>query len=284
MIKELWQSFPQLMEQKINALLDEAEPTSTKAFQLYKSCQRENLWNESFEKFSKHLETFFALPKNDRRKSVLDAIMDRPVDATTFTEFELNFRNAQVDGMAVQNIASWAHHLMRVSMKSESLVISQDVLSKTLNNLIHPSLFEKAQNILFEDFCTAWRKTVFALFGKKYDADLEKIFSEIRWLQRQIKKEESERAEGLFVPTIYLTQTEIDWTMAVQEAVRDDLALPRFPLSRGPQKQRMIDHERTLGLYRIVQNTRNPDFLKHKENIRATILSRCECLLRERAR
>jgi hypothetical protein len=281
MIRDLWNDFPRLLEQKINALLNEAEPTPIKAFQLYKVCQSENLWPDSFEQFSKKIETFFALPRSERQKSHLDALMDRPVSMDVYEGFHLNFRTGLVSSKEVLNIASWAHHLMRLSHKTTSLVISMDVLTKTLQYITSPPLFEKAENIEFDDFCNAWKKTVFKLFGKKYDAELNKILAELQWLHSQIEAKES--APG-FVPTIYLTQTEIDWTKSVQSAVFGNESIPKFPLSRGPQKQRLIDLERIIQLYRVVQTTQLPELLKHRDNIRVTILDRCEGLLRERAR
>ena len=128
MIGEVKHLFPRLMEQKINALLDTAEPTEMKAFQLYKTCQSENLWQDTFEKFQTHLERFFSVPKTERRKSDLDAVLDRPLSSHLFESFHLTFRNSVVDPSAVLNIASWAHHFMRVSYKSASVVISTDVL------------------------------------------------------------------------------------------------------------------------------------------------------------
>ncbi|WP_415062149.1 hypothetical protein [Bdellovibrio sp.] len=282
MIKELLHSFPRLLEQKIDALLDEAEPSPAKAFQLYKACQRENLWMDSFEKFSEHLNHFFGLPKSERRKSDLDQFLDRPAHAALYEDFQLNFRNALVDSRAVLDIASWAHHLMRVSYKSESAVISSEVLLKTLHYITNPPLFEKSQDIKFEDFCSAWKKIVFKLFGKKYDSELHRILNELQWFNTQIKTEET--TQERFIPGIYLTQTEIDWTTAVQQAVFENAPIPKFPLSRGPQKQRLIDLERTISLYKVVQTTKLPEFIKHRDNIRATILDRCQSLLRERAR
>ncbi|MDG0817637.1 hypothetical protein [Bdellovibrio svalbardensis] len=283
MIKELWNSFPRILEQRINALLDEAEPTPAKAFQIYKACKNESLWTESFDKFSKHLENFFSLPKSERRKSVLDSVLDAPMSMATFEGFHLNFRNAAVDNHSLLNLANWAHHLMRLSYKTDCVVISEDVLGKTLHYITHPPLFEKAQDIEFEDFCSAWKKIVFKLFGKKYDGEFNKILSELQWLNAQLKLEEQNPSERAFAPTIYLTQTEIDWTIAVQAAATEHQQIPKFPLSRGPQKPRLMDLERTIRLYNIVQTTKDPEFIKHRDNIRATILDRCASLLREKA-
>ncbi|WP_347356938.1 hypothetical protein [Bdellovibrio sp.] len=284
MIKELWQNFPRLIEEKINALLDEAEPNPVKAFQLYKTCQQENLWTESFEKFSDHLDHFFAMPKQDRRKSELDRVLERPMHSSIFASFHLNFRTASVSNHSVLSLANWAHNLMRVGYKTESAVISMDVLTKTLHYITHPPFFEKAENIEFEDFCAAWKKTVFGLFGKQYDAELNKIVSELRWLQTQIQSEEKALQKSGFVPTIYLTQTEIDWTEAVLQAVSENIEIPKYPLSKGPQKQRLIDLVRTISLYKIVQTTKLPEFMEHRDKIRATIIDRCEKLLQECAR
>lgn len=284
MLDEAKHLFPQLLEQKINALLDFAEPSPQKAFQLYKSCKNEELWTESFEKFAQHLNSFFAISQSDRRKSDVDAFLDRPLSSEIFEQFHLNFHNAIVDQRSVLNIANWAHNLLRVQYKTNCQIISQDVLTKALQYITHPPLFEKSLDIKFEDFCSAWKKTVFKLFGKKYDAEFNHLISELRWLDAQLKTEKMAPHEPSFSPTIYLTQTEIEWTEAVLSAVSTNSPVPKFPLSRGPSKRRLIDLERTIRLYQIVQNTKLPEFIKHRDSIRSTILSRCESLLRERAR
>ena len=283
MIKELWNTFPHNLEHKINALLDEAEPSQEKAFQLYKSCQREDAWSGSFEKFSEHLNSFYALAKTERRKSVFDIHLEKPLSAYAFESFELDFRNAEVNANSVLQITSWAHHLMRVGHKTDSVIISEDVLGKTLNNIIHPGFYEKAKNIRFEDFCIAWKGIVFKLFGKKHDVEFEKILTELRWMYSQ-QEAAMKEVRTPFTPTIYLTQTEIDWTSSVKMATENNLEIPKFPLSRGPQKQRLIDLERTVSLYKIVQKSQIAEFKKHRDSIKATILNHCDTLLRECAR
>lgn len=283
MIKELWNAFPRLLVQKINALLDEAEPNAFKAFQLYKTCQSENLWQDTFEKFEKQLASFFSLPRRERRKSHLDAFLERPVDSDVYQNFHLTFRTAVVNNKNLLDIASWAHHLIRVRYKTNSVVISEDVLTKTLNYITHPPHFEdKDENIEFEDFCRAWKKIVYKLFGKKHDSELNAILQELHRLNLQLQSEKAPEAEGFF-PLIYLTQTEIDWTVAVRKAAFERLSIPKFPLSRGPQKQLLIELERANQLYRIVQTSRLPELLKHRDNIRLTILDRCDRLLSQKA-
>lgn len=284
MIRELWSAFPHLLVKKINGLLETAEPSPTKAFQLYKTCQGENLWQESFELFSRRLNDFFSLPRNERRKSDFDRYLNFPMSHSIYEQFHLTFRTALVDQGALLNIASWAHHLMRVSRKTESVVISTDILTKTLRYITSPPLFEKEENIDFEDFCSAWKKTVFRMFGKKYDSELNGILQELQRINSQMASEDLKEEQGLFVPSIYLTQTEIDWTLAVQKAVCENTPLPKFPLKRGPEKPRLKDLERTIGLYRIVQTTRLPELIEQRNNIRATILDLCERLLRDRAK
>lgn len=284
MVKELWSVFPRLIEQRINSLLDEAEPNAMKAFHLYKTCQSESLWSDSFESFSEVLRSFFSRPRRDRSKSDLDRLLNRPVPSLVYEGFHLTFHSARVDNRSLLNIAGWAHHLMRVTYKSTCAVISEDVLTRTLQSLTSPSAHEKGENIEFEDFCRAWKKVVFRLFGRKYDDEFEKILQELHWLNTQLKRSDEEAARVPVIPGIYLTQTEIDWTADVHKAVSLNEAAPDFPLSRGPQKMRLIELERAINLYKIVQTSRFPEFVKHRENIRATILDRCERLLRECAR
>lgn len=283
MIAELWESFPRLLEQNINALLDEAEPNPQKAFHLYKACKNDDLWRDSYEEFAKRLEAYYARPRSQRRKSDFDAYLDRPMSRSVYEGFHLNFRTGLVNLRSLQSLVSWAHNLLRVGYKTDSVVISQDVLGKTMNAIVNPAPFEKAENIEFEDFCAAWKKTVFRLFGRKHDAEFNALLGELHRLHIQLKESELRDRERRYVPTIYLTQTEIDWTLAVRAAALNEETAPKFPLSRGPQKQRLIELERACLLYNLVRTSREPDLLKHRDNIRATILDRCDGLIRDKA-
>lgn len=285
MIRETRNSFPHRLEVKINSLLDEAEPNPTKAFQLYKMCQREELWNESFEAFSRRLNHYYSTPRPQRRKSDFDSCLERPMSMEVYQSFHLDFHNSRVNSRAVMEIAHWAHQSMRMQYQIESLVVSNDVLHRTLKYITSPPRFGKADDITFEDFCEAWKKVVFHLYGKKFDRELETVMMQIQRATEEVDHFENEvtMAEG-FVPGIYLTQTEIDWTSAVLEAVQVNEEAPRFPLSRGPQKLRLLELSKTISLYKIVRTTQSPDFIAHREKIRATIIDQCERLLRERAR
>lgn len=208
MLNETWSTFPNILERKINDLLDEALPNQMKAFHLYKTCQRENLWNESFEKFVQCIDSYFSIPRRERRKSALDEHLDRPLSMTLYDEFHLDFHCAIVNQSSLQNVATWAHYTIRVNRKADSVVISDDVLTKTLQTVTRPPAHEKGENITFEDFCEAWQKVVFRLFGRKYDPEFNEILKELRWLKTLPEHPENEtQPDGpRFVPTIYLTQ------------------------------------------------------------------------------
>ncbi|MES2856897.1 MAG: hypothetical protein V4692_13595, partial [Bdellovibrionota bacterium] len=133
MIKELWGSFPRLLEQNINGLLDGALPNSTKAFMLYKACKNDDLWNGTFDQFYSRLEEFYARPKVQRKKSDFDRFLDRPMDQEIYTGFHLNFRTALVSEKSVMDLASWTHNLIRVSKKLDSEIISLEIITQTLN-------------------------------------------------------------------------------------------------------------------------------------------------------
>lgn len=280
MIKELWNSFPYLIEGKINSLLDRAEPTSIKCFQLFKACQNEELWSGPFEKFSAQIKKYFSIPARERKKSDLDRFLERPLPTDLFPLFHLTFHNAEILDHDLHQIASWSHNILRLGVRANSVVISQDVLFKTLHYITHPPLFEKSLHIQFEDFCEAWKKIVFKLFGRQHDAEFTRIINELRWLQTQIKKEEVFEKDKNVYKGDYLTQTEIDWTKAVLKATQEQIPIPKFPLSRGPKKQSLKDLERTVSLFRIVQTTQLPDLLNHRENIRATVIDQCQKILK----
>lgn len=283
MIKEMWRTFPRLIEEKIQTLLDEAGPNPVKAFQLYKTCQEENLWRDSYEKFSKKISAYFDIPAPERRKSSLDAMLDRPINIAVYDNFKLNFRSALVETHSIAGVANWTHNLMRVSRQTESEVISQNVFVRALEQIVNPTMLDKAHEVNFEDFCESWKKAAFKLFGKKYDTELEEILKELRWFNTELKRQKHIVPANAFYPTIYMTQTEIDWVLDVQKTAHASRPVPQYPLSRGAQSQRLIELDRTIRLYNIVQTTKLPEFIKHRENIRATILDRCLGLMRDKA-
>lgn len=285
MISELWELFPRLLENRINDLLDEAGPHPTRAFQIYKACQRDDLWHKSYEEFSSHLYHFFSLSQKKRHKSDMDKYLDRPMDSLTFANFHLDFRSALVSDQSIRELANWTHNMIRLGYKTQSAIISIDVMNKTLQHITNPPLFEKARDINFDDFCSAWGKMVFKIFGKQYEHEFKKITDDLQWMYGEIKKSEEEalRKPLLRAPEVYLTQTEIEWTTAVREAVTKRRPIPDFPLSKGPQKLPLVDLERTISLFQIVQKTKSPEFIKHLDDIRVTILDRCDRLLVRKA-
>lgn len=283
MIQDTWKLFPRLIEQKINGLLDEAEPNNSKAYQLYKTCKNENLWRNSFELFSVHLADYFSLPKSERAKSYFDKFLDRPMNRTIFDAFSLNFRTAQINFESLSQTASWSHNVMKINCNTSEEIISSHVFFETLHTITNPPLFEKESDIEFEDFCIAWKKTVFTLFGSKYSPDMEGILKEVRWLNKMQKNPDLQIEKFKFKPGIYLTQTEISWTTDVQNAVFENRPAPEYPLSRGTDKEKLIFLQRCVLLYNLSLNSRLPKLMSHSESIRLTILDQCGWLLRERA-
>ena len=279
----MWELFPRSMEQKINGLLNEAEPTQIKSFQLYKACKNDNLWRNSYELFCVHLQDYFSQPLHERAKSYFDKFLDRPMDRQLYDHFQLTFRNSIIKPQAIKEVAAWSSQMIKHGCKINSVVASEEVMSKTLEEITSPPAHEKDHDIDFEDFCIMWKKTVFKLFGKKYDPEMNKILAEIRWLNKQIKQPEVVEPRT-FRPSIYLTQTEIEWVEKVQNAVFDYGEVPKFPLARGPEKDKLHDLNRALMLYQVVLSTTRPELMQHRESVRNTILDQCAWLLKECAR
>lgn len=291
---DLWRLFPRLLEEKINHLLDTAGPRPAKAFQLYKACQNEGLWRNSFEIFALHLQDYFSRARRERAKSQFDCFLDRPMDRHLYQNFDLSFRTAQIDREDIDEVARWSHEQLRShcgGAPETSAVISEEVLGRTLGLITDPPPHEKDRDIDFDDFCAAWKKTVFYLFGRLYDPELEKILREVRRLSLELKtaEERTRRAEReTFVPAIFLTQTEIDWTEAVQEAVFGCTEPPPFPLARGPQKPRLLELESAARLYRLLGSELTAEAAarlgRHRDSVRSTILDKCAWLLQNKAR
>ncbi|MEK6555969.1 MAG: hypothetical protein AABZ31_12055, partial [Bdellovibrionota bacterium] len=228
MISELWRSFPRLLEQNINGLLETAEPNPTVAYRLYKACRAEDLWSENFDMFSARLTQFFARPRSQRRKSHFDYYLNRPMAQDVYAGFYMNFRTAVVSEKSVHDLAGWAHNLMRVGYKTTSAVISIDVLKQAFARITNPQPHEKADNIEFEDFCSVWEGAVFKLFGKKYDHEFKPLVKELNQMNARLKAAE---AESLLRPATFVNipQAEIDWVMAVRKAVHEREKIPDYP-------------------------------------------------------
>lgn len=276
---DMWKLFPRLMEKKINALLEEAEPDRMKSFHLYKTCQNENLWNKNFDDFREQLAIFFNLPQLERTKGRFDYVLNRPMHKSVFEMFQLDFRNAVVNNSSLLAVSNWAHHMLRINTGLNSPVISLDVMKKTLNSVVSPGPFDKAHDIEFDDFCGTWKRTCFHLFGRRFEADLNKVLNELKLLDQEQQLLEQQKQ---YLPRIYLTQTEIDWTQGLLSAAQNSLDLPKFPLSRGPQKTALVEIEKVAQLYTLVMESDKTEFTPYRQKIRETLIFRCDELLKKR--
>lgn len=279
MIDQLWGSFPKLLEQNVNSLLDTAEPNATKAFQLYKTCKNEDLWRENFEAFSAKLREFYSRPRSARRKAHFDAVLDRPMDVHVYQSFHLNFRTATVDDRAVTDLASWASNLIRVSKKAVSAVFSLDVMTETLRAVVTPGPLDKAEGIEFDDICATWTRVVGRKFGTSSEVlELRALVGELKRLGEQHR--ELEEVTGLTpLPLLQLTPQEIDWIKLVRLAALAHSKIPKAPLQMGSRKPCLRDLDRVIQLYEIVLVTKLEELLKHRESTRMTLLDRCESLI-----
>lgn len=279
MIREMWGSFPRLIEENINGLLERAEPNPQKAFMLYKRCQSEGLWDHDFRTFARSLEDFFSKPRSQRRKSDFDRHLPKPMGHDIYESFHLNFRTAFIADREIDELASWAHNLMKHGKKTECAVISLDVMIETLRYITNPPPYEKAEQIEFEDFCRAWKKTVFESFGARYDAEFGEILGELRAIDFELREQTTNPSYTARIPTLFLSQREIEWVRDVREAAKELSRIPDYPLEQGPEKQVLLDLQRVIRLYGLSYGTRLPELMRHRESVLNTILERCAKLL-----
>ncbi len=279
MMQQLWKSFPRLLENRINQLLVEALPNSAKAFQLYKACQNENLWQGEFAKFSQHLNDFFSEALIHRSKSEFDKHLVKPMDNFVFNEFHLTFRSAEINLHSLRNIASWTHNVLRVNCKLDSEMISIDTLNKALFSLTNPGPFDKDINFEFADFCKSWKKTVVRHFGPRFEPELKVLLTDLHRLDQKSKQLTSEGLVASKVAEPLLNEAETNWILKVRRSAFAYGKILKFPVRAGPQKLILIELERMITLYSIIQMTDRPELLKHQESIRLTILDRCDFLL-----
>lgn len=278
MVGELWANFPRLLEQNINGLLDEATPNSVKAYHLYKACQMENVWSENFEKFNFVLNVFFSIPRPMRNKSDLDQLLEKPLDTQAFGAFHLTFRTGTIKESSLLNLAQWAYNLIRKAKHINSDATSMEVILQTLRNITRPAPFEKDENIEFADFCRAWKKTVFKKSGQVFDNELDALVQELTEINEQIRLAEKMSQQLGFRPSSF-TSLEMEWILEVENSCLKDTKIPRLSLSSAKEKLSLLELDRVISLYHIVQTTQLPELLRHKENIRVTLLDRCEKLL-----
>lgn len=276
MLQETWNTFSSQIVQKINGLLDQAQPTSLKAFHIYKMCQAENLWDKSYSEFSFLLEGFFHTHPAERSKSQMDQFLNRPMDWRSFESIHLTFRTAEINPNEIRDIASWAHHMLRLHYEKTSPISSVDTLSKTIFDLTHPQLGEKDQNIDFEDFCDAWKDAVDKLYGKQYEAEHQSVLSDLRNLNHML---ETQILELPRLNRIYLTQTEITWVERSLEAVVERRKMPRYPLTKGPEKSRLVDLLKWLTLWEISKDAKAQNVQAKVEKLRIYIQKECDDLL-----
>lgn len=276
MLQETWNTFSRQIVQKINGLLDQAQPNSLKAFHIYKMCQSEGLWDKSYSEFSFLLDGFYQTHPAERSKSQMDQFLNRPMDWRSFESVNLTFRTAEIGVTEIRDIASWAHHMLRLRYEKTSPISSVDTLNKTIHDLTHPDITGKDQNIDFEDFCDAWKSAVDKLYGKQYEAEHQLVLSELRHLNHIL---ETRALELPRVNRIYLTQTEITWVERSLEAVVERRKMPRYPLTKGPEKSRLVDLLKWLTLWEISKTSEAPAVVEKVEKLRNYIQNECDDLL-----
>ena len=278
MLQETWNSFPRQIVQKINGLLDQAQPTSLKAFHIYKMCKREELWTKSFSEFSFNLENFYHTHPAERSKSQMDQFLNRPMDWRSFESVKLTFRTADIGLTEVRDIASWAHHMLRLHYQKSSEISSVETLSRTIHDLTHPGLNEKDHDIDFEDFCEAWKEAADKLYGKKFEAEHQQVLFELRQLNKTLETRVVEFRRQL-LEKIYLTQTEITWVERSLSALKNGADMPKYPLSKGPTKPRLVDLLKWMTLWQISKGSKLPAVQEKVFRIQNHILNECENLL-----
>jgi hypothetical protein len=283
MIDVLWNTFPRLLEENVNGLLDEAPPTALKAFQLFKTCQNEGLWEESLENFSRHLSHFYARPRADRRKSDFDLVLRTPMPHDVYSRFHLDFRTAAVSEHSLSHLASWAHHVIRVAKKTTAAFASLEIMTKTMKSLVQPAPHSRADRLDFEDFTHAWQKTVFKSCGSENKTEFSNLLAELHFMNAELKRNDRVLNETALRPILQLSPVEIDWIHVIQKSALLGREIPAAALHQDFSKKSLKDLERVVTLYSVSQTSRLPEIVANRDRIRETLLARCEALLNGQA-
>lgn len=279
MLNALWGVFPRLMEENINGLLNEARPTALRALQIYRALKNKGFGTQSVERFSGDLDRFFSKPRFERKKSDFDIFLDRPMDHATFSLFQLDFRSGVVAEKSLADVASWAHHLIRVSKKIDKPFMSLEIITRTLHRITTPTRNEKAEDITFSDFCTTWKSTVNRTLGYQLDPHFEELLNELEWLDHELKNKAEKDFELLEPATIPLSQIEVNWLASVRFAAIDSETIPKYPLNERIASDRMQELFRVIKLYSLSRTSTRDEILRNRDKIRATLVDRCEKLL-----
>lgn len=279
MLNTLWSVFPRLMEENINGLLNKARPTALRALQIYRTLKNKGLSTQSVERFSGDLDHFFTKPRFERKKSDFDIFLDRPMDHATFSLFQLDFRSGVVTEKSLHDVASWAHHLIRVSKKIDKPFMSLDIITRTLQRITTPTRNEKAQDISFSDFRMTWKTTVNRVLGYQLDPQFEELLNELEWLDHQLRNKAEKDFELLEPPTVPISQIEVNWVASVRFAAMDRESIPNYPLDESIASDRVQELLRVIKLYSLSRTSTRDEILRNRDKIRATLIDRCEKLL-----
>lgn len=272
MLQELLSQYPRLLEKHLQTLLELAEPNSDKIYELYKTCKVDGLTDLNQAQFKKELLNFYARPYHERRKSHFDFIMNRPLPGDIFSLFQLNFKTAEIKNEDIHRLSSWSYNLLRLSLKIDSPVLSFEMIEKTLNQLTHPEVGEKVENLTFEDFYLKWNSVVHAQYGSKYQTEIKNILSEFQKLDKESSS------------SIDVTDREIheyDWVRNIRLSAFNNKDLSDYPFASGPQTQYMKELFRTAQLYRLSFHSKSKIIELKKESIRLTLLKKCDFYLYE---
>ena len=158
--------------------------------------------------------------------------------------------------------------------------MSLEVMAQTLRAVTQPKPLQKAEHITFEDFAEIWSRVVFRKFGESFDQEMKATLTELHTINKELR--EQERIATLApepAARMQLTRAEFEWISQVRVAAENFAEVPAHPYEGGSQKRRIMELERVISLYSIVQSTTLPELLLHRDSIRLTIIDRCEILL-----
>lgn len=280
MVQELWKSFPRLLEQNLNGLLETAEPNPALAYRLYKTCKLDGLWDQNFEVFSTRLVQFYLIPRSERRKSHFDYYLNRPLSQDQFAQFHINFRTAEIAESSIHNLATWAHHLIRRGYKRTLEVASVALLRSTFFKLTRPGPLEKAEDLTLSDFFEAWEGCVFRTHGRKFEFEFKKIRRELERMDEALKAEERlALLNGSASVSLELSQTDLDWVQRLRDSVKDRLSFEAGFFAQKFESEFLKDLLKAGTLYHMLAVSSRTDLISQRERVRNTILKRCDFIL-----
>jgi hypothetical protein len=238
------------------ALQKSAMPNRCKANQLFRLIQAEvpGLPRSVIEL---KIANFYKIPFNRRTEVIFYQTFKVKPYPWLLNEFFLDLRKSTISETRVMKSAVYLQHLITTHIPAPTELIDPRLMHILVHRLVHPRWDESATCIELRDVITKWKQISFYKWGNRHDSYFEQLEKAMRGELTIEGAPESLPANQKAMPTVSLTQTEINWIREILSKLAKTKVLPKYPLSAGPKN----GFTRTL---EILVRDWNQEFTKSK--------------------